>query len=181
VGFYFSELPQEELGYLGGACLEAGRTLMRSLRRRRGFRAAAMVPVLSLYSHAIELFLKAIVIAAERPRDASTAEDKTLFESLKTHRLSRLLPRVEAAFKRVGWEWWWPRHPSVETLDHVRKLLRRIENLGGRSSAFRYPVDTDGQRAFTLEQFHLEATVSALDALAEALDTALFGLAANRS
>lgn len=57
VWFYFSNFPQYELGYYGQAFLEAARTLMRSLRRRRGFSNVSAAPVLFTYRHAIELLM----------------------------------------------------------------------------------------------------------------------------
>lgn len=179
VHFYFSNQPQRELGYYAGAFLEAARTLVRSLRRRGGFSKVAAAPVLFMYRHSIELYLKAIIVAGDRSLAASPDDDEKLFKTLGSHQLLPLLSRVEDVFKLVGWEWHWPLNPLVETTEHARELLGKFDNLDPGSFAFRYPVDKRGRRSIATDvHFNLESVVAALDALAEALETADFGLEA---
>ena len=182
VWFYFSNFPQYELGYYGQAFLEAARTLMRSLRRKRGFSNVSVAPVLFTYRHTIELFMKAIIVGAERPLSATEDEDVQLFAELGGHELSRLLPRVRSTFETAGWEWWWPKNQYVETLDDVAALLGYIEKIDPRSFSFRYPVDKRGRRSIAKGvEIPFEVLVAALDALADALHVAAFGLSAERS
>jgi hypothetical protein len=132
-----------------------------------------------MYRHTIELYLKSIVIVGNRALTASPADDEKLFKSLGNHKLLPLLPRVEDVFKLVGWEWQWPLNPLVETKADVEQLLAYLENIDPDSFAFRYPVDKLGRRAIATDVwFNLESVVAALDALAEALDTADAGLKA---
>lgn len=174
VSFYFSNLPQQELGYYAQAYLEAARTLLRSLRRRGGFSKIVAAPILFMYRHAIELYLKSIVIVGNRSLTASPADDEKLFKSLEGHKLLPLLPRVEAVFNLVGWEWRWPLNPLVETKADVERLLAHLEDI---DPTLRYPVDKRGRRSIATDVwFNLESVVAALDALAEALDTADAGL-----
>lgn len=177
VSFYFSSLPQQELGYYAQAYLEAARTLLRSLRRRGGFSKIAAAPVLFMYRHAIELYLKSIVVVGNRSLTASPADDEKLFKSLGDHKLLPLISRVEAVFNLVGWEWKWPLNSLVETKADVQRLLAYLEDIDPESFAFRYPVDKRGRRSIATDvRFNLESVVAALDALAEALDTADAGL-----
>jgi hypothetical protein len=176
VHLYFSNQPQLDLGYYAGAFLEAARTLMRSLRRR-GFSNVNAVPVLFMYRHAIELYLKSIVVIGNRSLAASPEDDEKLFKTLGHHKLLPLLSRVEDVFRLAGWEWHWPLNPLVETAEHARELLCYVEGLDPDSFAFRYPVDKHGRRSIPTDvRFNLESVVAALDALAEALETADFGL-----
>jgi hypothetical protein len=176
VSFYFSSLPQQELGFYAETYLEAARTLLRSLRRRGGFSEIAAAPVLFMYRHAIELYLKSIIVVGNR---SGPADDEKLFRSLKGHKLSPLLSRVEAVFSLVGWEWKWPLNPLVETKADVQRLLAYLEDIDPESFAFRYPVDKRGRRSIAADvRFNLESVVAALDVLATALDTADAGLKA---
>ena len=110
---------------------------------------------------------------------ASADDDEKLFKTLGSHKLLPLLSRVEGVFKLVGWEWHWPLNPLVETAEHARELLGNFDNLDPGSFAFRYPVDKHGRRSIATDiHFNLESVVAALDALAEALETADFGLEA---
>jgi hypothetical protein len=102
VQFYFSSMPQLELGYYASAFLEAARTLIRSLRRRGGFSNVSAAPVLSLYRHAIELYLKEIIVVGSRSLAASPEFDAKLFKSLGNHKLLPLFSRVEDVFETVG-------------------------------------------------------------------------------
>ncbi len=130
-----------------------------------------------MYRHASELYLKSIVVVGNRSRTASPADDEKLFKSLGNHKLLPLLPRVEDVFKLVGWEW--PLNPLVKTMADVQRLLAYLENIDPDSFAFRYPVDKRGQRSIATDVwFNLESVIAALDALAEALDTADAGLRA---
>lgn len=182
VWFYFSNFPQYELGYYGRAFLEAARTLMRSLRRKRGFSNVSAAPVLFTYRHAIELFMKAIIVGANRPLSATEDDDAQLFSELGGHELSRLLPIVRSTFDAAGWEWRWPNNPYVETFDDVAALLSYIETIDPRSFSFRYPIDKRGRRSIAKDvEVPFEVLVAALDALAEALHVAEFGLSAERS
>jgi hypothetical protein len=182
VTFYFSNLPQYELGHYAQAFLEAARILMRSLRQRRGFSNVATAPVLFSYRHAIELFLKAIIVGAERPLSATADEDQQFFKKLGGHELSPLLPRVRSIFDAAGWEWWWPDNQYVERFDDVANLLKYIETVDPRSFSFRYPIDKRGRRSIATDiEIPFEVLVVALDALAEALHVSEFGLSAERS
>ncbi|HXO29035.1 MAG TPA: hypothetical protein VOA80_16915 [Thermoanaerobaculia bacterium] len=183
VWFYYSNSPHQEFDYYGGSYLRAARTLARSLRRQAGFYRVSAAPVLFMYRHAVELLLKSIIVRGYYWLSEDSVDDeasrRSLFRSIRQHRLSPLLSRASAVFEQVGWEWWWPLHPSVKTLEQARELLRQVDNLDQGSFAFRYPVDTYGQRLIPTDvQFNFDRIVSALDALAEALDTANFGLAA---
>jgi hypothetical protein len=79
---------------------------MNRLRRQRGHRNIEPLPVLFLYRHAIELYLKAIIIAGNRIKSGTpeALSDDSLFRALSDngHRLLPLLPRVEAVFSYVG-------------------------------------------------------------------------------
>jgi hypothetical protein len=181
VSFYFSDFPQQELAHYAGAFLAAARTLMRSLRRRRGFSNVAVAPVLFTYRHAIELYLKSLIVLGTRSIAATDAENARVFKSLTSHKLLPLLSRVEQVFKEGECEWYWPKR-SIRTFADVSRLLAYVEDLDPDSFAFRYPVNTKGSRAVRTDvEIPFEIVVDALDDLAEALDTTEFGLSAELS
>lgn len=168
VSFYFSGLPESEFAYYGSSFHEAARKLVRSLRRKDGFSSVEALPALFLYRHAIELFLKAIIIhgegllwspGADRFRDMS-------------HDLSTLVSRVGVVLRERSIEWWWPKS-AVETWIDVERLVKFLSRHDPRASAFRYPITKSGDRSvhkdFSVGFF---AFVSVLDSFAAALECA---------
>ena len=102
------------------------------------------------------------------------------FERSK-HRLIPLLPSIQQVFKYVRWEWFWPGTP-VESFSDLRQVFGDLELIDRDSFTFRYPTDLRGQRfAGADAEFGLRSMVATLDSLAEALDTAVFGLEAEYS
>ena len=184
IRFYFSEVPQLEFAYYGSGFLEAARSLVRRLRRQRGFRNVEPLPVLFLYRHAIELYLKAIIVRGDviMSESEDPLADTSFFKNNLGHHLLPLLTRVESVFRYVGWEWYWPINPEVKTLSNVRALLRFLEKIDPLATGFRYPVDKQGRRLVAKDvEISFGSFVSALDGLAESLETADFGLAAEYS
>jgi hypothetical protein len=136
----------------------------REARNHRLFRTSPLptdlLPLLFLYRHAIELLSKGVILSGNRLMAARGAgrSEKEVFDDFKRskHALPDLLPAIESAFAAAGWEWYWP-SSRVETIDSVRAIFA------------------------DLDAFGLGTMVATLDDLAEALDTAIFGLGAERS
>jgi hypothetical protein len=180
--FYFSNEPTEEFGHYGSGFLEAARTLARSFDRRRGGKQVEIEPVLFLYRHSIELLAKAIILSGNRlmRQGRSGHDERDFFASFarSRHRLLPLLDSIKEVFEYAHWEWYWPKS-ATESFDDVRRV---IEDLGADSSGLRYPTNIRGERAISSRHAIGQRTILAvLDALAESLDTAIFGLDAECS
>lgn len=182
-GTRFSRDPIGEFGYYGGAFLRSARTLRRSLRRRRAHFQSDMVPLLYLYRHAIELLAKGTILAGNELASArgrgKRAQDILDAFARSGHALPPLVPRIRDAFAEAGWEWHWP-NTAVESWADFEEVIADLASLDPASFSFRYPVSLKGQPT-AVEGFGLASTVATLDHLAEALDTAIFGMEAEAS
>lgn len=179
----FSRDPIGEFGYYGGAFLRSARVLRRSLRRRAGHLQSDILPLLYLYRHAIELLAKGTILTGNRlaqARGRGKPPHMILAAFSKSrHALPPLVPGIREAFTEAGWEWHWPKS-AVETWSDFEEVIADLASLDPASFSFRYPVSLKGEPT-GVEGFGLASMVTTLDQLAEALDTAIFGMGAEAS
>ena len=125
---------------------EAGKALISQMASSSGYRDYEGYPILFLYRHGLELYLKAIVYRGAQLAGV-IADEKIATEKLwSRHELTPLLPHVEGIFKSVGWEWDFE-VSGLKSFDDFTTLLEAIERLDPRSYCFRYPVNTKGEAA----------------------------------
>jgi len=183
--FYFSNEPTTEFGYYGSGFLETARTLARSFARRRGRRQIDILPVLFLYRHSIELLAKAVLLSGNRlmQRGRAGQDERDLFASFSRsrHRLLPLFDSIRQVFEYAHWEWHWPKS-AIESFDDAQRVIEELDTLDPDSFNFRYPTNIRGERAISPGHLiGLRTILAVLDDLAEALDTAVFGLDAECS
>lgn len=108
-------------------------------------------PIIFLYRHSAELYLKAIAIESIELRRLEgeeidrKAELQRILEDQKknSHRLSRLGAELQRAMKLIGAEWTSDME-YLRSFKEVRKTLEDIDGLDAGSFSFRYPVRIDG-------------------------------------
>jgi hypothetical protein len=170
--------PDEEFGVYATAFLEGARCLARRALRQGRVRDLDALPIVFLYRHALELSMKAIVLRGNQHMSlrGEGVPDERLWKTLAGHRLTGLLPHVRHVFTFVGWKWRWP-DPRIRPFAEVQRILHDLDSVDPASFAFRYPTNKHGDGAVPHHfSFNLHGFVSVVDALAEALDTAVFGL-----
>lgn len=142
---YFPEIT--EFAHYAEAFRRAARTTLRAFARRREDpdRNYTAIPVLFLYRHAVELYLKAVVMAGSR--GVRAIDGTAVPKKLLTHDLEELLKRVESV--EDAYEWPWERHPVFPTREDFRQYIRTLGGIDGRSFAFRYPLTPDGKAHFS--------------------------------
>lgn len=117
------------------------------------------LPVLFTYRHAVELYLKAMVIAG-RPLLASPPNDELIYHD---HNLEKLRPYVEEIFARLKWGW----NTKVDGLRSVhdfRRLVGRFGSLDHDSTKTRFTVTTSGKTAWKdWKQINVFEIAKALD------------------
>ena len=173
MSFYFSGLPESEFAYYGSGFHESAKSLVRSLRRRGGFREVDALPALFLYRHTIELDLKAIIILGE---GLLWSRVPSRFRDLN-HDLNDLLVRVERVLAEQGVEWWWPRAP-IKTWNDVKDFVAYLSKCDQQATAFRYPIERSGRRSLPSSfEVGFFALAKALDTFATSLDCVETGLA----
>lgn len=137
--------PKTEFRVYASAYRRAGRSLAVSLAAKGGYRDLDACPIVFLYRHALELYLKAIV---RRGQDLVSLAGKKLPITPgaleRRHDLSPLLKPIRYIFRHLGWTWN-TEVEGVRTLEDLKKFLREIDQLDSGSYTFRYPVDTKGK------------------------------------
>jgi hypothetical protein len=97
-------------------------------------------PVLFLYRHALELYLKAIVYRGAKLLKLISDENVDTKKLFQSHGLAGLLPAIRAIFKEMQWEF---DGSGLRSLDDFENFIRDLDKLDFRGDAFRYPIKTD--------------------------------------
>ena len=101
-------------------------------------------PIVFLYRHALELYLKAIILVGS---DMLTLKDQPKIERqqlFKTHNLDKLRQEVERVFAVYGWGWDL-RNSNLGSVAYLRKVIGEFQKIDPGSYSFRYPVNTQGK------------------------------------
>jgi len=115
----------------------AAQTLVKNLDLDRIFGYDAC-PVVFLYRHALELYLKALLLGDGANFLLNNPDPKWVMNS--NHDLKTLIPRVREIFERFGWEREFGKD-EVRTFDDFEAFVDELCNVDKDSYAFRYPVD----------------------------------------
>jgi len=131
--------PAEELGDYGEAYRNAAKQLAAALAEDPAYDSFAALPIVFLYRHATELYLKGVLWAGSRLLsliDRQSAFNATLKASnLKSHRLRPLLPALRELFKELNWS---------ESYEKIAPFVESLDKADPESFAHRYPTDTKG-------------------------------------
>lgn len=138
----FTNVPEHEYGVYADAYHRAGRILVRSLRRRRGYSDPEGAVVFFLYRHACELYLKGTLLAGKvfLPR----ADRARINQALAQHRLSPIAHDVVRVYEHLKWGQD-ETGPWYETRAGFLEAFRQMDAVDGGSFAFRYPNKKDGK------------------------------------
>ncbi|MGO9122475.1 MAG: hypothetical protein ACLQPD_33280 [Desulfomonilaceae bacterium] len=176
VVFNFRHDPISDLAAFAAGYHEAGKRLCRTFVSSGHYRDFDGYPILFLYRHSLELYMKAIVYRGAQLLhllDITRLDTSKLF---KVHRLSALLPGIKIIFDGVGWTWETD-VPGMRTFQEFSELVEGIEELDPASYTFRYPTDTQGHAALGHHtRINCLAFARNLDPILELLDGAVTGL-----
>lgn len=101
-------------------------------------------PVVLLYRHALELYMKAVILMGARMLTIKGMGEINREKLLQNHSLESLRQDLEKVFEAYEWEWDLGT-PHFLSLDDFRKTIAELHSVDARSDAFRYPLDTKGQ------------------------------------
>ena len=153
--------PPGEARFLAAAFHELGKKAVLALRRRRTFPSGGLddfhaCPIVFLYRHALEVYLKAVLIAAGPLRSAAVR--KATEEQLsRHHKLVPLTQEMKRLFVEHRWPW-------PESLEDLRRLAQEFDSVDPASFSFRYTTDKQGRAALPHRfQFDLFAFCAVLD------------------
>jgi len=143
--------PKGELEAYGRSYHQAAQQLVRHVASTH-YRDSDACPIVFLYRHAIELYLKAIIHwgnALLRLNGKATVAPKNIF---REHRLRVLLKSVKHILRFRGGLHNWD-HPHLSSFQDAEKLIGQLDDFDPGSYSFRYPVDTTGSRATLPQHF----------------------------
>jgi hypothetical protein len=172
----FRHSPDSEFGFYGHAFHDAAQTLANELLDRSGYSDLEALPIVFLYRHSVELYLKAILIIGNQLLAVNGAEfaETDIQNVLGRHRLTPFLPYLERILEATGAEWHFPDAPDLRTFEDLKKVLREVEEIDAESYAFRYPTTKKGDGSVPHNfSFDLVTCINVLDKLVESLDAAL--------
>jgi hypothetical protein len=95
-------------------------------------------PIVFLYRHSLELWLKAILISGFRLHGDEFETIEAILK--KGHNLTKLLQAFKLLCKRLNWKW----NSQYRELEAIVSELQQIDQC---SASFRYPVELSGQPA----------------------------------
>ncbi len=131
------DLPVFALGYH-----RAGKVLASRLAESRGYADYDGYPVLFLYRHALELYLKALVYRGALLMGLIGKKDASPPGLFERHELSRLLPALRSIFYELKWNF---TETSFSSIDEFIAVIQSVDAIDPRSFAFRYPMDRTGE------------------------------------
>lgn len=165
--------PINEFGLFAEAYHCAAKRLASDYGNTRSIRDFEATPILFLYRHALELYLKAFIISGSFLLPRELPKIKTY---LKSHRISDLIQYFEAIILKAGWSW----DLGIDGLNTKKEfvnLIEEFEKIDPNSFAFRYPTTKTSYEALPHHfSFNLSSVTQRLDPLLELLDGSLLGL-----
>lgn len=169
--------PIKEFGLYAEAYHSAAMRLVDDYGTTGAVRDIEATPILFLYRHAFELYLKAFVLTGSKILGLSNKPAPTIEEILgKSHKLTDFIPHFEAILNAVGWTWDMGKDGLRTRTDFIN-LVNEFQAIDPTSSAFRYPTRKDGKGSLRRRfSFNLRAFASRIDPLLKIIDGALLGL-----
>jgi hypothetical protein len=137
--------PKGELAAYGRSYHQAAQHLVRNMASTH-YRDPDACPIVFLYRHAIELYLKAIILWGNsllRLNSKPTVAHKNIFAE---HRLRVLLKSVKPILQFQGRLDNWG-DPHFNSSRQAEQIIVELEEFDPGSYSFRYPVDTTGKKA----------------------------------
>jgi hypothetical protein len=132
-------------------------------------------PLVFMYRHALELYLKAILVLGNQLAVTTDNEELHTKDIFKNHALTANLVVVKRIFAEAGWEKDYPHMGLGEAF--FEDVLKEFDELDKGSYTFRYTVNKDGTAnieknfAFSVPNF-----VAMMDGILNNLSGACYGL-----
>lgn len=172
----FRHAANDEFCIYAHAFHQAGQILAEKMFDKAGYSSLEACPIVFLYRHALELYLKAIGLVGIKIMQLNGDAHPSSERLLKTHHLLPLLPLVRHTFDLVGWVWELE-IDELRTFEDLERLLQELEAVDPGSHTFRYPVDPVGHPSVPHHfMLHVPTFCQRMNALLDALEAAMMGL-----
>ncbi len=175
--------PEREFKWYGEAYHEAGKALVEQLKNDPRFGlygyppdSFKALPIVYMYRHATELYLKGIIPAGAGVLPLRGEQELDLKTVLNTHSLRQLLHDVERIFEAFGWNWDFGLR-EFRSLEDFRSVISEFQSIDAQSYALRYPTQKDGKQAALDSHFRFDLFqfCEVLDPMYAVLDGAAYG------
>lgn len=149
----FTAYPKTELGIYALAYRNAADNLVEVIKKRKWYSDIDACPIVFLYRHSIELYLKAIILWGSGLVRLQSGEHISTNRLFATHRFRELLPAVRRIFKEAGWLGDAAMGKQFRTFGEIEKLILEFEQIDPISFSFRYPINKSGNASLP-DSFH---------------------------
>jgi hypothetical protein len=176
------ETPEEEFRYFAEAYRLVAQEAAVALRKNPHFGLDGFpvddfraYPVVFLYRHALELYMKAVIFAGSPMLSIKGMGEIDRDRILHIHYLDELSQNLERIFNAYGWKWDLG-SPYFRSIDDFREIIDEFHAVDLLSDTFRYPVNTKGDPLLvSYFSFDLFEFCEILDCLLTALEGAAIG------
>lgn len=178
VSLNFMGRAKGEFDVYGHAFHEAANRLVDVIRQGNGgYSDLDACPIVTLYRHAIELHLKAILYWGEQLLRLDDREAFDFDKIMGTHNLEVLLPHVKNVFAVMDWVDAPESDTKYGTYAEIEEAILEINEIDRSATAFRFPIDKKGNPSLP-EGFHFNVIAfgEEIDALLKMLDGAATGV-----
>jgi hypothetical protein len=141
--FNWRGAPVRDLQFFALGYKEAAGHLAASFVASRAHADYEGYPILYLYRHSLELYLKAVIFRAGELL-GFVGKGKPVVQALfGSHSLLKLLPALRVVSKALHWNFKYE-GSELKSFSDFEQLLKMIEKMDACSYSFRYPVDGNG-------------------------------------
>jgi hypothetical protein len=142
VVFNFTRRPIDDLIAFALGYSKAGHELAAQFAAGRGYGDYEGYPILYLYRHALELYLKAVVYRGAKLLKLVTQESVNTDHLFQRHDLARWLPAIQAISKQMKWNF---DGSGLASWEGFASFLHKLDSIDAGSYAFRYPINRIGE------------------------------------
>jgi len=140
----FNHRAWDEFEFYAQAFHRAGVKMAENMISASGYNDLDACPIIFLYRHALELYLKAIGRIGQTILSLSATTQEISEKDLFGHKLTGLYPILRRVFSHVGWEWDLDVE-GMQSFEELEELLAEFDRVDECSYTFRYPLDTKGK------------------------------------
>jgi len=137
--FKFEGSAVDQLSAYATGYHDAGKTLASQLEKAPGYADYEGYPILFLYRHALELYLKAIVYSGAKLVGLISDETVDYQKLFQRHTLGTFLPALKVIWDQMGWSWDFG-VDGFRSLSDFKSLIEEWDRIDRNSDVFRYPI-----------------------------------------
>lgn len=155
----------------------AARALVERMESANGYYDYDGYPIVFLYRHALELYLKTIVYRGAKLLALISNRKIKVDKLWQNHSLTALLPDVKAIIEDLDWDEDLG-IAGIHSFDDFSNLVTEINNMDPQSYNFRYPINKKGDSPLTKHFIvnvvgfgkNMDQLLEVLDGMVTALD-----------